>query len=418
MDDKLTAFILEHEQDDTARLLLGRSRWPDIDMDLAVHTIEGRRRIRTKVPAWYPAVSLRYPTRLCTEQCSSAATARCKAALAARILALCHPEHPRIADLTGGLGVDAWAFAGLGAEVLHNEMDPVLSAAVRHNFQVLGLQHVVFRNACTQPGAVAGILDGFAPDLIFLDPARRASDGRKVFRLEDCQPDILRLLPELLEAAPHLLLKISPMADISLIVKQLQEAVPERSGLVREVRTIGADGECKELLLWLDREWTGPHTLSVTVCDIGADAMPELSFAADAEKSAVPVLALPEEAKPGALLFEPGKALAKTGLFNALSARFGLPKLSRHTHLYLLPEDQEEALASFGKIYRIREVHELSGRTFKTLGKAWPQADVTARDIPMTSDELRKRLGTRSGGSVHLFGCRIGADPVLLVTQR
>ena len=80
-------FILLHESDDPAALLLARHRFPDIDIDLAATTIQCRRRLRHKVPAWYAVPSLRYPYRLAAEQCSSEETARLKAMVALSIAA-------------------------------------------------------------------------------------------------------------------------------------------------------------------------------------------------------------------------------------------------------------------------------------------------------------------------------------------
>lgn len=549
--DIFTQFVIDHEHDDTGRLLLGRGKWPDIDMDLAVHTIEGRRRMRVKMPLWHAVPGLRYPTRLCTEQCSSAATARYKASLAARILS----EDPvrstgngsrstenafsgdakrpkKIADLTGGIGVDARAFCEVAERVLHNEMDPVLSEAVKHNFGLLGISNAVFRNECAAPGRIGDILGAFDPDLIFLDPARRAGDGRKVFRLEDCQPDILALRDELFRHAPHLLLKLSPMADISWIVKQLNsstrpdglgmqsasplspqisddgEGMPE-AGKVREVHVVEADGECKELLVWLDRSWDGPFRLVICNADRTSEGS-ILSFGQDTESRAEPQFVTGPDTLRGGLLFEPGKALSKAGLFNTLCDGTGLLKLARHTHLYLVspaalqsgqddctprfpagwapaegvestrkdtgstrkdeevtakneestrkntestekdteatekdagsPRKDEEAteknaespaknaespakntestekdgkeekateLSSFGKLFRIIEIHPFSNKTTKTVGKAWPRADVTVKDLPLSSDELRSRLGVVSDAAVHIFGCRV-----------
>ena len=532
--DLFTQFVIGHGQDDTNRLLLDRGKWPGIDMDLAVHTIEGRRRMRLKMPLWHAVPELLYPTRLCTEQCSSAATARCKARVAARILsggAIQGVEGDaapvetgwrsgNIADLTGGLGVDAWAFSEVAGKVLHNEMDSVLSEAVRHNFRVLGISNAIFCNACAEPGRIGAILGDFHPDLIFLDPARRATDGRKVFRLEDCQPDVLTLKDELLRHAPHLLLKISPMADISFIVHQLNgrngapalqtgggalyetgKAFPgdpclsdvgnhdgeaagrvrqekEQAGhgqaengqaghgQVREVHVVEADGECKELLIWIDRDWDGPFRL--VICNADRQSIPApagkaelqqtgpapqqrrpgiLSFDPDAESGAKPEYVPGPDALRGGLLFEPGKALSKAGLFNTLCSGTGLLKLARHTHLYLVSpaaslngqddctlrfpagqvpaEDAESpgesaesaekdrqadratGLSDFGKFFRIKEIHPFSGKTVKAVGKAWPRADVSAKDLPLSSDELRKRLGVISDASVHIFGCRV-----------
>ena len=240
-------FILAHEADDLARLALSRDRYAAEveDFDLALTTLEVRRKLRLKVPEWYEVPSLRYPFRLSGEQCSSAETASYKAAVAS-------VAGRRIADLTGGLGVDSWAFSKVAAAVLYNEMKPELAAAAEHNFRELGVENVTVRNCRLDPGNVGEVLDGFEPDIIFLDPARRSEDGRKVFRLEDCQPDVLQLLPELFSAAPLILLKLSPMADITLVCRQL--------GSVREVHVVASDGECKELLLLLERGYEGNFT--------------------------------------------------------------------------------------------------------------------------------------------------------------
>jgi hypothetical protein len=247
---------LQHESDDPVRLLLARDKYPDVDIDLAVTTLEVRRKLRTKVPEWYAVPSLVYPFRLSGEQCSSSETARYKAKVVR-----CHSERSEgiwsVADLTGGMGVDAWAFAQVAGEVLYNEMQVELARATELNFKELGVDNVRFRNARVEPGKVREVLDGFEPDVIFLDPARRAEDGRKVFLIEECQPDVLGLLPELFEASRYVLLNLSPMADITMACKRLGTHV-------KEVHVVAAGGECKELLFLLDREWEGtPSTFVV-----------------------------------------------------------------------------------------------------------------------------------------------------------
>ena len=401
---------MAHNADDLAGLALARDRYvSDVeDFDLALTTLEVRRKLRLKVPEWYAVPSLRYPFRLSGEQCSSSETAFYKASVAARV-------GSRIADLTGGLGVDSWAFSKVAAEVLYNEMKPELSAAAERNFRELGVENVTVRNCQIEPGNVSEVLDGFEPDIIFLDPARRAEDGRKVFRLEDCQPDVLRLLPELFSAAPLVLLKLSPMADITLVCRRL--------GSVREVHVVAADGECKELLLLLERGY-GSYTTVIyengSILNVGAEGgirQPSLRDPSHAPASRL--WAPPSYTAEGGhgfanptlcsnlLLFEPGKALLKAGAFD-LPCQFGLEKIGRHTHLYTgqVPEELEP----FGKCFEILEVLPLNNKTIKELGKRYPQASVTARNIPITSDQLRKKLGVKDGGSVHIFGLHSDAD--------
>ena len=245
-------FILQHENDDPVRLLLARDKYPGIDIDLAVTTLEVRKKLKTKVPEWYAVPSLIYPSRLSGEQCSSSETAWYKALLTLGLrqegvpsqtvvsddpsqsrLApssgpslLCGRGWPQVsggtpsclnvADLTGGMGVDCWAFAKVAREVLYNEMNGELARATELNFREMGVGNVRFRNCKVEVGKVGEVLDGFEADVIFLDPARRAEDGRKVFLIEECQPDVIGLLPELFAASRFVMLKLSPMADISM----------------------------------------------------------------------------------------------------------------------------------------------------------------------------------------------------------
>ena len=441
-------FILQHEGDDPVRLLLARDKYPDVDIDLAVTTLEVRRKLRTKVPEWYAVPSLVYPFRLSGEQCSSSETARYKASLALGLRRegippetvasrplpskmgpslLCGrgwpqvsggiPSRLNVADLTGGMGVDAWAFAKVSKEVLYNEMQVELARATELNFRELGVENVRFRNARVEPGKVREVLDGFEPDVIFLDPARRAEDGRKVFLIEECQPDVLGLLPELFEASRYVLLKLSPMADITMACKRL-------GAHVKEVHVVAAGGECKELLFLMDREWEGtPATFIVeggAVMEIPGRARNDEDRQAENDGSSL-VISTGAKRSGEIFLFEPGKALLKAGAFGLPCGRFGLTKLGQHTHLYV-GEAVPEELRPFGKVFEILEVLPLNNRTMKEAGKRWPQAEVTARNVPMTSDLLRKKTGCVSGGDIHLFGVRVDAASeagnYLIVTKK
>ena len=300
------------------------------------------------------------------------------------------------------MGVDSWAFAQVAEEVLYNEMQEGLAEATRLNFRELGVENVRFSCKKVEVGKVKEVLEGFEADVIFLDPARRGEDGRKVFLIEECQPDVVRLLPELFEASGSVLLKLSPMADITMACKRLGEHV-------KEVHVVASGGECKELLFLLDREWTGGCTVVV----VEGGAVMEIPDQVDSVSYSVPT--------EGSILFEPGKALAKAGAFNLPCAQFGMTKLGIHTHLYTC-EAVPEGLESFGKWFEIVEVLPLNNRTMKEVGKRWPQAEVTARNVPMTSDLLRKKIGCASGGDIHLFGVRVdaggGSGNYLIITKK
>lgn len=382
---------------------------------------EALARMRRKVPEWAGVDGMRYPTRLSMEQCSSSATAMYKAELASRIYrdnasrqrgeergtTASAADGPVIADMTGGLGVDCWAFCGISEHVHHNEMNEELSAVVRANFSALGIENASFSCIEAAPGKVAEIIAaaGGKADIIFLDPARRSESGRKVFLLEDCSPDIISLKDELLSMAPDVLVKLSPMADISMVCRRLG---PE----VREVHVVEAEGECKELLVWMQRSWDKGYSI----------IFKDLRFTPEEEAASSPALLNGEDClKAGDCLFEPSPALLKSGGFNLICSFLNLAKLGRFTHLYTAAHP-EGHLMEYGKLFRIKEVHPFDGRTIKALGKSFPRCEITSRNLPVSSDELRKKMGVRSGGDVHIFACTVdflSSRPrrVLLVTD-
>jgi hypothetical protein len=119
-------------------------------------------------------------------------------------------------------------------------------------------------------------------------------------------------------------------------------------------------------------------------------------------------------------LFEPGKALMKAGAFNLICNRFDVLKLGRSTHYYITNNKEAvERLLRSGKIFRILKNLPLDKRSLKVAGRDFPRAEVTARNIPMTSDELKKKAGVTSGDDAHIFGLKSDADGnILLCTKR
>lgn len=451
--ESFSEFIEKHENDDTAALLLSGKIPAGIDPGLAANTIGVRRKLKKKVPSWHARPELAYPLKLSGEQCSSEATATYKAELLGTLFrndgltaGTDGPESrkPAVADLTGGLGVDSWAFSKVAGKVLYNEMNPALADAARKNFKILGCGNIIVKSCMIVPSlenedgssspdspdrhheaeemTPGELLGNFKPDIIFMDPARRSADGSKVFLLEHCSPDVLSLRDELFSLSRYIMLKVSPMADISMLMKRLGESV-------RHLHILAAGGECKEILVLMDREFHGPCSIvaanhvgrtgggapSGTVQKISAKGWAGMEFSpADMEANARGNIRFPESVSAGDILYEPGKALMKAGVFNVLCERYPLGKLGKSTHYYILDAVASEnervfrELADFGKFFDITEALPLDKRHIKETGKKYPQAEVTARNIKMDTDTLRKKLGVSSGGNVHIFG--LGCD--------
>ncbi len=408
---KLTEFVSSHLNEDTTRLLLARSKWPEIDMDLAVNCIESRRKLRGKVQEWYENPELIFPARLSAEQCSSSATACYKSTLAERI-----SKEFRIADLTGGFGVDSWFFSKKASKVLYNEMQEVLCKAAEMNFKALEADNIVISNHAVGNGqgesSPTEILKGFCPDIVYMDPARRGEGGKKVFLIEECTPDVLTLKEEIFGICRHMLIKFSPMADITMACDRLGPTC-------REVHVVATGGECKELLIWMDREWSGEYSVhAVELPSNYPHTEPAgFTFLPSEEKTAI---VSTEDSESGTYLFEPGKALMKAGAYNLISKRFGMAKLGKSTHYYTFSNEETiNSLYGLGKIYRIISCEPLDKRTIKAAGKKYPKAEVTARNIPMDTDTLRKKLGITSGDDAHIFGLKSDkSGNLLLCTDR
>ena len=84
--------------------------------------------------------------------------------------------------------------------------------------------------------------------------------------------------------------------------------------------------------------------------------------------------------------------------------------------------DVNDVFANLGKIFKVTEVVRMNKAGMRDVGKRYPKSEVSARNIPLTSAELRSRLGVKSGDDAHIFGVKIEtpfqADNFLLVCHR
>src|SRR5699024_6111716 len=192
---------------------------------IATQIASGRKAMK-KLPTWFENEMVLFPKKLNLEQTSSEKTAKHKASLV---------SGKNLIDLTGGFGIDAFFFSKTMENVTYCETNAELVALAKHNFQQLGQQ----KNTHFHHGDGLGFLRNSDAvfDWIYLDPARRSTAGNKVFRLEDCEPNILEHLPLLLKKGKNILLKTAPLLDLNLGLATLKN--------VREIHIVAVSNEVK-----------------------------------------------------------------------------------------------------------------------------------------------------------------------------
>lgn len=367
----LQDFIAQHESDSAEDLLLHAQRYPEIDMAFAADQIIARRHIKAKLPLWYQNRDLVFPSRIAAEQCSSETTASYKQRLI---------KGERVCDLTGGLGVDCWYLAQKAREVIYVERNPEYCQAAAHNFKVLRTDNIrVINSDCRE------IADSVQTDTFYIDPARRSDTNKRLFALGDCEPNILELKESLLRRSQRLIIKISPMADLTETLRLLPETV--------EIHILSVKNECKELLFILENT---PQEVQIHTRAFQPNGCQAYSFPLREEKEASLLLA----ETPGTYLYEPNASLLKSGAFKSVAARYRLLKLHRHSHLYT----SDTYCRDFpGRKFLIREGFPFTGKLLKQLRKHTPQANIAVRNFPLTVEQIRKTSGIAEGGDTYLF---------------
>lgn len=385
-DAETLRFIQENLTTDPAKLLLAAKKYPTLDIPFIADQILAKRQIREKLPKWYEHEMTVLPSRLAAEQCSSFPTAAYKQRLI---------KGKTVCDLTGGLGVDSYYISKVTEKSYYIERFPEYCQAAQHNFSVLGATHIEVINGDSRDVEIPTV------DTIYLDPARRGNANKRLFDLHDCEPDIVEMKGMLLEKAERVIVKISPMADISRTLSLL----PETS----EIHVLSVKNECKELLFVLDREENRAETINVYCVNYLSDGTESVfTYSLDDEQQSMPQMAT----EVGKYLYEPNASVLKAGAFKIIAERFGLKKLQVNSHLYtsnnLIPEFP-------GRGFEVTEVLEFSSKLSKTIGSKIPKANITVRNFPVSVEELRKKTKIKEGGDIYLFATTLGKDQKIII---
>lgn len=386
LQTEVQAYLLTQVSRRPEQLALEKSPFEGISSSELATQLDGRKRSRFKLPSWYRTAGVYFPKRLNLEQCSSEVSAEYKAALLS--------EGSRVLDMTGGFGVDSFAFAQRASQVSYAERDGELTEIVRHNAKQFGIKTLKLFHA----DGLRLLSDSQSGefDLIYLDPARR-KNSQKTFKLADCEPNVVALLPELLAKAPQILLKLSPMLDIQEAIRQLKH--------LKEMHILSVDGECKEFLCLLQVSFT--QEPEVIIAAHRGQSWETVRFELGAEINSRSRMGPPKK-----FLYEPGAAWLKSGAFKYIGQHYNLEKLHPHTHLYT----SDQMVSDFiGKVTEIQEV--LTYSDFKKQ-KQPHSATVVVRNFPLRPEELRRRHKIGEDRNQHLYFCRGNQEELLVIRSQ
>lgn len=385
LNDTTKQFIRDNLNVDVPTLAL-RKAPVGTDFSLALRQIEARQLLQKKVPEWCDNEDLLFPAHLSIEQCSSEATARYKTKLLQGL---------SLADLTGGLGVDTYFLSRSFQQTDYVERQPELCDLAKHNFAVLKAHIKVWNETAEDYLFRCG-----HKDCLYLDPARRDIYGRKTINIGDCTPDVLALQDLFFQKADNIMVKLSPMLDISKAFEELKQ--------VKEVHVLAVNNECKELVFIMRRGFEGRPTLFAANL---LTNQPVVNFTFPEEHDCPLHIA----DHIGQYLYEPNAALMKAGCYKLLAERYGAFKLHKNSHLYT----SETLVSDFpGRIFSVEGSAAYNKKVKSTFLSDVDKANLAVRNFPLSVDMLRKTLKIKEGGETYLFATTLRNEERVIVRTK
>jgi hypothetical protein len=370
-------FIRSHYNDDLVTLSLHKQKYKNIDVDLAIKEIASRKKLEKKMPDWVENYEIIMPQSLNIEQSSSYLTAKFKAEL---------NQYETSLDLSCGFGIDSYYLSLKSLHHLAIEPDRELSEIIRHNFQVLGITNCDFINSDAE--RFLERCDSIF-DFVYIDPSRRNKTGSRKILLEDYKPDIIKIFPDLKRISRRLVIKVSPMLDITYLINHFPE--------VNKIYILSVNGECKEILLVFDFLSHINH-VQIHAVELNNNKF-EYIFEKDEDFEV-------NYGLPQKYLYDVHPSIMKTGFHDHYAMSLGLMKISRNSHLYT----SDILLNHFsGKVFELKsickpQINELKSKLINNF------ATVIRKDFPLTVDQIRTKYKIEEGDKVVLFAVKLLND--------
>jgi len=369
--DNVQTFINAHLKANIEDLALKGSPFLDIQTPQLLEQIQAKIKCAKKLPTWFHAQNIYYPSKINIEQTSSEVSALYKSKLV---------QGQNLLDLTGGFGVDSFYFSKKIKSVTHCEIDTKLSEIVQHNFKSLKVKNIA---TVVQNGLSYLEQKEQHFDWIYIDPSRRDAQKNKRFFIEDCIPNVTEHLQLFLSKSKNVMVKLSPMLDIHAALESLPQT--------KAIHVVAIKNEVKELLFILERDYTSEPLIKTINLNT---RHPDFEFKISTENNTKVNYSIPSE-----YLYEPNASVLKAGAFKYVASKFDVKKLAQHTHLYTATKQIKDFP---GKIYRITQLLPYHKKKLKPVlnGK---KANIKIRNFTESVPQLKKEFNISDGGDVFIF---------------
>lgn len=371
LDTDVQQFINDNLTGNIAKFILKGSPFDNLSPQELANQIIAKQKAKQKLPTWFATDKIYHPPKISIEQTSSEITARYKSDII---------SGNSIIDITGGFGVDCYEFSKKFNEVTHCEINEELSNIVTYNNQQLKVNNI-------KTFAIDGIehLKNTSKtyDCIYIDPSRRDDVKGKVFLLKDCLPNVPEHLDFLFTKSDTILIKNSPMLDVSSTINELK--------FVKEIHIVAVENEVKELLFLLKKGYE--HFIEIKTVNLSKKGNRNQYFNFEYQS-----VATSEYSQPLSYLYEPNSTILKSGGFHHISEEFKLKKLHQHSHLYT----SDELIHFPGRRFKIREFLAYDKKKLKKILEN-DKANITVRNFPKSVAQIRKETKLKDGGNTYLF---------------
>ncbi len=386
LNKKVQDFINLNVGNNISKLALQKNQFLDLDYLIILNQIAAKTKAKEKLPTFFNAENIIYPSKISVEQTSSEKTAKYKSEIV---------SGENLIDLTGGFGVDDLYFAKKTKNVIHCEINSELSEIVKHNFKVLNISNIECKNNDSFDILKS---ENKTFDWIYIDPSRRNDAKGKVFMLRDCLPNVPENLEFYFKYSNNILIKTAPILDISAGLLELSN--------VKAIHIVAIENEVKELLWIIEKDFVGE--IEIKTVNITKNNQENFEFVWNKNQE-IPSFDLPKK-----YLFEPNASIMKSGGFDEVAIQLELGKLHKFSHLYT--SNNKNVFS--GRVFEI----DLSIPYNKIEMKKHfenQKANITTRNFPEKVEDIRKKFKIKDGGNRYcFFTTNVNDEKIVLICTK